>query len=129
MEKEKIEKSEKSSYELYQEKLQLIKKLVDNINKEFKLEGENCVVSSPDMIIVPVVHKDGKIVQHFLGVFKSEKQDNLKTPVKLGHDENEQWFLTADVISSLLKYGPGLDSIEFQITKKCFEKFKQRTKE
>lgn len=122
MSKEKIEKS---GDEEYQEKLQLIKETVDNFNKEFKLEGGNRVISTPDQFSIPIIHQDGERVDYIFGAFKSEKQNELKIPLKFDKDEDANWIQISDIIRSLLKYAPEFNSKEPQIIKKCLEKFKK----
>ncbi len=121
MNKEKIEKS---GYEEYQEKLQLIKGVADNFNKEFNLEGEDQITFTPDQLSIPLIHKDGKRAWHMLGVF-----EGLVSPIKSKDGQGLSSKSTTEIIRSLLKYGKEFDSDDNQVIRKCLEKFKQRTKE
>lgn len=127
MGKEKFE----NSYEEYQDKLRLIKELADEFNddKEFNLEGESRITSTPDQIVVPITYKDGKQVERVFGTFKSSGQDIMKTPLKSKEDIDIRWIPTSDIIRSLLKHGSEFNSNEPQLVKKCLERLEEEKKE
>jgi len=120
----KKEKFIEQKYE-YREKLRLIQELANELNEEFNLEGENRIFSTPDMLVIPIIHKDNKRVEHAMNLFKTEKQYDLKVPTKEKKDSPIVWISASDLARSFIKFGPEFDSKEDMLNQKCLEKLKK----
>ena len=116
----------KGEYERYKTVIQKIEELVKKSNQELNLKGDNCIEATPDQIVVPITHKDGKRVKHVFDVHFLEGQEKLGVYLQFDKGEKPKWYSADEIIKNLVECGSKFESTKKNIIQECIDKSRER---